>query len=174
MLETIELSYVWYNLKYEVGIKIKEWIVFNKLEDFNSLLKYTYDDFTPSGNLCSMNDNGETLSTIHLQEFYNLRWHIQHLIDQNEYQYDDDEWTNPLGESNWIFQTNKKFMKYATFTLQEMNPEQLKHNPITVHHNQKLDTDDGESNRGEEESITSTKLSEEDSTSDICTETLKD
>ena len=25
---------------------IKEWVVFNKLEDFNSLLKYTDDDFT--------------------------------------------------------------------------------------------------------------------------------
>ena len=31
-----------------------------------------------------------------LQAFHNLRWYIQHLIDENEYQYDDDEWTNPL------------------------------------------------------------------------------
>ena len=58
---------------------------------------------------------------------------------------DDDEWTNPLSESNWIFQTNKKFMKYVIFTLLKMTPEQLNQNPITVHPNQKHDTDEGES-----------------------------
>ena len=76
-----------------------------------------------------------------MQEFYNLRWYIQHLVDENEYQYGDDEWTNPLSESNWIYKTNKHFMKYVTFTLQEMTPEQLKQNPITVHPNQKLATE---------------------------------
>ena len=30
---------------------IKEWVVFNKVEDINSLLKYTDDDFAPTGNL---------------------------------------------------------------------------------------------------------------------------
>ena len=69
MSETIELSYVWdhtitnilkYDLKSEMGIKIKEWVVFNKLEDFNSLLNYIDDDFTPTGNLCYINDNGES------------------------------------------------------------------------------------------------------------------
>ena len=40
---------------------IKEWVVFNKLEDFNSLLKYTDDDFTPTGTLCYINENGEKL-----------------------------------------------------------------------------------------------------------------
>ena len=68
MSETIELSYVWdhtiskilnHDLKSDMGKMIKEWVVFNKLEDFNSLLKYTDD---------------------------NLRWFIQHLIDDNEYQ----------------------------------------------------------------------------------------
>ena len=80
------------------------------------------------------------LPTTTLQEFYNLRWYIQHLnlIDENEYQYDDER-TNPLNESNWIYQTNKHFMKYVIFTLQEMTPEQLKQNAITVHPNQKLD-----------------------------------
>ena len=99
-----------------MGIKIKEWVVFNKLEDFNSLLKYTDDDFTPIGDLCFINENAEMLPTTTLQEFYNLRWYIQHLIDENEYQYGDDEWTNPLSESNWIYKTNKHFMKYVIFT----------------------------------------------------------
>ena len=38
--------------KSELGIMIKEWVVYNKLENFNSLLNCTIDDFTPSGNLC--------------------------------------------------------------------------------------------------------------------------
>ena len=104
MSDTIELSYVWdhtitkilnYDLKSEMGIKIKEWVVFNKFEDFNSLLNYIDDDFTPTGNLCYTNDNGEKLYHIPMEEFYNLRWFIQHLIDEHEYEYDDDEWTNP-------------------------------------------------------------------------------
>ena len=60
-----------------------------------------------------------------MQELDNLRWCIQHLIDENEYQYDDDEWTNPSSESNWIYQTNKHFMNYVIFTLQEMTLEQF-------------------------------------------------
>ena len=63
MSENIKLSYVWdhiikkilnHDLKLNMGIKIKEWVVFNKLEDFNSLLKYTDDDFTPVYNIISM------------------------------------------------------------------------------------------------------------------------
>ena len=142
MSENIKLSYVWdltiskillHDLNSKMGIKIKEWVVFNKLEDFSSLLKYTDEDFTPTGNLCHFNENGEKLQRKLMKEFYNLRCHIQHLIDENEYQYDDDEWTNPLSESNWIYQTNKTLLKYVNFTLQEMTPEQLKQNPTTVH-----------------------------------------
>ena len=59
-------------------IMIKEWVVFNKLEDFYFLLKYTDDDFTPIGNLCHINENGEMLPTTTLQEFYNLRWSTSH------------------------------------------------------------------------------------------------
>ena len=103
------------------------------------------------------------LPTTTLQELYNLRWYIQHLIDQNESQYDDDEWTNPFSESNWIYKTNKHFMKYVKFTLQEMTPEQLKQNPITVHPNQKLDTEEGESNIDEQESTISNKEEAESS-----------
>ena len=147
-----------------MGNKIKEWVVFNKLEDFNSLLKYTDDDFTPICNLCYINENGEMLPTTTLQEFYNLRWYIQHLIDENEYQYDDDEWTNPLRESNWIYNTNKHFMKYVNFTLQQMTPEQIKQNPITVHPNQNLDTEEEETNTDEQESTISNKEEEESST----------
>ena len=117
-----------------MGNMIKEWVIFNKLEDLNSLLNYTDDDFTPSGHLCNYKDNGDSvvkmLPTMPLQELYNLRWYIQHLIDENGHEYDDDDWTNPLSENDWMFQTNKKFMKQVLFTLQRMTPEQLKKNPI--------------------------------------------
>ena len=57
MSENIELSYVWdhtimkilnHDIQSKMGNMIKEWVVFIKLEDFNSLLKYTDDDFTPT------------------------------------------------------------------------------------------------------------------------------
>ena len=128
------------------------------------MLKYTGDDFTPTGNLCYINENGEMLPTTTLQEFYNPRWYIQHLIDESEYQYDDDEFTNHLSESNWIYNTNKNFMNYVNFTLQEMTPEQLKQNPITVHPNQKLVTEEWESNSDEQESTISNKEEDESST----------
>ena len=103
-----------------------------------------------------------------MKEFYNLRWYIQHLVDQREYQYGDNEWTNPLHESNWTYRTNKQFMKYVNFTLKEMTPEQMKRNPIKpiikVKTNEELDTEEGESNTDEQESTISNKEEEEYST----------
>ena len=61
MAENIELSCVSdrtiiktlnHDIHSKMGNMIKEWVVFNKLEDFNSVLKYTDDDFTPTGKLC--------------------------------------------------------------------------------------------------------------------------
>ena len=137
MSETIELHHVWdhtitrilnYYLKSEM---IKEWVVFNKLEDFNSLLNYINDDFTPAGYLYYTNDNDEMLSNTTLPEYYSIRWFIQHLIDKYGYEYGDDDYFNSLSESNWIYQTNKHFMKYVIFTLEEMTPEQLKMNQLS-------------------------------------------
>ena len=45
-----------------------------------------------------------------------------------------------------------------------MTPEQLKQNPITIHLNQELDTEEGESNTNEQESTISNKEEEESST----------
>ena len=177
MSENIELSYVWdhtiikilnHDIQSKRGNMIKEWVVFNKLEDFNSLLKYTDDDFTPTGNLCYINQNGGKLYRKLLKEFFNLRWYIQHLVDQYEYQYGDNEWTNPLHESNWTYRTNKQFMKYVNFTLEEMTPVQMKMNPIKpiikVNTNEELDTEEGESTKVQEEFTTSEELTEEYST----------
>ena len=146
----------------------KEWVVFNKLEDFNSLLEYIDDDFTSAGKLCYINENGEKLNRKHMNEFFNLRWYIQHLVDEHEYQYGDNEWTNPLHERNWTYRTNKQFMKYVNFTLKEMTPEQMKMNPIKpiikVKTNEELDTEEGESNTDEQESTISIKDLDEYST----------
>ena len=57
---------------------LKQWVIFNKLANFNSLLNYTIDDFTPSGNLCYINQNGNILHQTPLHELFNLRWYIQH------------------------------------------------------------------------------------------------
>ena len=165
MAENIELSCVWdhtiikilnHDIQSKIGNMIKEWVVFKKLEDFNSLLEYTDDDFTPTGKFRYINENGEKLYRKLMKEFYNLRWYIQHLVDLHEYQYGDNEWTNPLHESNWTYRTNKQFMKYVNFTLKEMTPEQMKMNPIKpiikVETNEELDTEEGESNTDEQES----------------------
>ena len=175
--KNIELSYVWdhtiikilnHDIQSKIGNMIKEWVVFNKLEDFNSLLEYTDDDFTSNGKFCYINENGEKLYRKLMKEFYNLRWYIQHLVDEYEYQYGDNEWTNPLHESNWTYRTNKQFMKYVNFTLKEMTPEQMKINPIKpiikVKTNEELDTEEGESNTDEQKSTISIKEEDEYST----------
>ena len=59
MTETNHLCDLWehtivtvfkHDPKSELGLMLKEWVVFNMLENFNSILNYTIDDFTPSGN----------------------------------------------------------------------------------------------------------------------------
>ena len=143
-----------HDIQSKMGNMIKELVVFNKLEEFNSLLKYTHDDSTATGKLCYINENGEKLHRELIKEFYSLRWYIQHLVDENEYQYGDNAWTNPLHESNWTYRTNKQFMKYVNFTLHRMTPEKT---------NEELDTEEGESNTDEQEFIISNKEEEEHS-----------
>ena len=182
MAENIELSCVWdhtiikilnHDIHSKMGNMIKQWVVFNKLEDFNSLLEYTDDDFTPTGKLCYINENGVKLHRKLMKEFFNLRWYIQHLVDEYEYQYGDNEWTNPLHESNWTYRTNKQFMKYVNFTLKEMTPEQMKMNPIKpinkVRTNDELDKEEGESNTDEQVSAKSIEEEEEFTTSEELT-----
>ena len=129
MPETIHLSDLWehtitkifkHDLKSELGIMIREWVMLNKLENFNSLWNYTIDDFTPSGNLCYFKDNGEILHKKPLQELFNLRWYIQHLLDESQSDDDDNELDNPLSEENWMLQTNWKFIKYVAHNKHSM------------------------------------------------------
>ena len=54
-----------------------------------------------------------------LQELQNIRKYIQHLMDESDYDYDDDDFDDPLSEHNWLSQTRGKFMKYAIYNLSD-------------------------------------------------------
>ena len=66
--------------KTEVGIMMRECVKHNKLEDFNSLLNFIVDDFTPSCTLCYFKDKADSevvmmMPTTPLKELFNLRWY---------------------------------------------------------------------------------------------------
>ena len=72
MQEAIHLSDLWEHaitkiFKHDpesvLGIKIRQWVIYNKLEDFNSLLNYTDEDFKPhgGGNLSFYKENGDSV-----------------------------------------------------------------------------------------------------------------
>ena len=93
MSETTHLCDLWehttvqvfkHDPKSELRLMLKQWIIFNKLENFNSILNYIIDDFTPSGSLFYINEHGEILHQTPLKEVFNLRWYIQHLMDEIE------------------------------------------------------------------------------------------
>ena len=98
MQETIHLCDLWEHtitkiLKHKpeskLGIKIRKWMIYYKLEDFNSLLNYTDEDSKPHGgdNLSYFKENCDSvvkiMSPTPLQELENLRWYIQHLIHES-------------------------------------------------------------------------------------------
>ena len=146
--------------KSELGLMFKQWIIFNKLENFNLILNYPIDDFTPSGNLCYMNEHGDILPYTPMKKIFNLKWYIQYLIDESE-----DEDQNPLSEENWMKQNNCKFMKYVIHQRHPMTPEQLKQKPfeeIFKNQHEKVDTEEGESIEEEEEFTTSEELTEDE------------
>ena len=147
---------------------LKQWIIFNKLENFNSILNYTIDDFTPSGNLSYMNQDGDILHHTALREVLNLRCYMQHLMDQTEH-----ETQNPLSEENWMKQNNWKFIKYVIHHRLPMTPEQLKQKLFEEsfkNQHENVDTQEGESIEEEKKSTTSSDKSEQDSESDTTTE----
>ena len=138
----------------------KQWIIFNKLENFNSISIYPIDDFTPSGNLCYMNEHGDILPYTPMKKIFNLKWYIQYLIDESE-----DEDQNPLRKKNWMNQNNCKFMKYVIHHRHPMTPEQLKQKPfeeISKNQYEKVDTEEEESIEEEEELTTSEELTQDE------------
>ena len=47
------------------------------------------------------------MSTTTLQELYNLRRYITHVMNESEYDPDDPEFHNPLSDHNWLKQTGE-------------------------------------------------------------------
>ena len=65
---------------------MRVWVKDNNMIDFISMLTYTADKFTPTGFLCYYKENvdAETptmMSTNFLQELYNLRRYITHVMN---------------------------------------------------------------------------------------------
>ena len=115
-----------------------------------------------------MNEHGDILPYKPMMQIFNLRWYIEHLMDESE-----EENHNPLNHENWMKQTNWKFIKYVIHHRHLMTPEQHKQKPFKeifkIQH-EKLDTEEGESNEQEEESTTSSEKSEQNSESDTSIE----
>ena len=127
---------------------LKQWIIFNKLENFNSILNYTIGDFTPSGNLSYMNQHGEILHHTPLREGFN-----QHLMDESE-----DETQNPLSYENWMKQNNWEIdqVSYSSPTSYDSCTTQTEtFEEIFKNQHEKVDTEKGESIEEEEKSTTS-------------------
>ena len=89
MMDTNHLCDLWehtivkifkHDSKFKLGLMFKQWIIFNMLENFNSILNYPIDDFTPSGNLCYMNEHGGILPYTPMKKYstydgtYNISW----------------------------------------------------------------------------------------------------
>ena len=104
----------------EMGIIMTACVKHNKLEDMTDLLIYDLNDFTPTGTLCNYKETAEGEETqimpnTPLKELYNLFRYIQHLILKSEFDYDDEEFDNPLDEDTWLLQTRGKYMKFIIY-----------------------------------------------------------
>ena len=129
MPSIINLSPIWehtltdiinHGNKTEMGIIMRSWVKHNNLEDMSDLLIYDLNDFTPGGTFCHYQETAEAEETklmpnTPLKELYNLYRYIQHLILESEFDYDDDEFDDPLDEGNWLLQTRGKYMKFVIY-----------------------------------------------------------
>ena len=61
-----------HNPKSELGLMLREWIIFTMLENFNSILIYTIDGFTLSDSLSYINEHSDILHQTPMHEVFNL------------------------------------------------------------------------------------------------------
>ena len=54
-----------------------------------------------------------------LQELYNLRRYITHVMNESDFDQDDPYFDHPLSEHNWLSQPKGKFMKCVIYTLSD-------------------------------------------------------
>ena len=84
------------------------------------LLTYDLNDFMISVFICYYKEKADSevvsmMPNTPLKELYNLWRYIQYHILESEYEYDDDEFDNPLNEDNWLLQTRGKYMKFVIY-----------------------------------------------------------
>ena len=129
MPSIINLSPIWehtlteilnHGNKTEVGIIMRSWAKDNSLQDIIGLLIHDLNDFTPSGHLSQYKVSAEAEETrpmplTPLKELHDLYRYIQHLILESEFEYDDEEFGDPLDEANWLLQTRGKYMKFVIY-----------------------------------------------------------
>ena len=129
MPSIINLSPIWehtlteilnHGNKTEMGIIMRSLVKHNNLEDMNDMLLHDLNDFTPTGSLSQYKASAEAEETkpmpiTPLKELYNLYRYIQHLILESEFEYDDDEFDNPLEEANWLLQNRGNYMKFVIY-----------------------------------------------------------
>ena len=75
--------------KSEVEIIVRALVKYIILENSNPLLSYTADKFTPSGSLCYFKEKVDSeallmMPATPMEELYNLRRYIQHLLLESE------------------------------------------------------------------------------------------
>ena len=92
--------------KTQMGIIMRAWVKDNNMTDFISMLTYTAaDKFTPTGFLCYYKEkvDAETpamMLTYLLQELYNLRRYITHVMNESDYYPEDPDFDPPLNKHN--------------------------------------------------------------------------
>ena len=109
--------------KTQMGNIMRAWVKDTNMTDFSSMLTYTADKYTPTRFLCYSKEEVDVetptmMPTNLLQELYNLRRYITHIMNESDYDPYDPDFDHPLSEHNWLFQTREKFMKYVIYTLQ--------------------------------------------------------
>ena len=110
--------------KTQMGITMRAWGEDNDMTDFTSMLTYTADKFTPTGSHCYYKDKVDTetptmMSTYLLQELYNIRRYITHVMNESDYDQDDPDFDHPLSKHNWLSHVRGKFMKYVISILSD-------------------------------------------------------
>ena len=91
--------------KTQMGIIMRAWVKDNDMADFTAKLTYTADKFTPTGSLCYYKEkvDSETPTmtpTKLLQELFNLRRFITHVMDESDYDPGDPDLNHSLSEHN--------------------------------------------------------------------------
>ena len=80
----------------QMGIKMRTWVKDNDMTDFTSTLPYTADKFSPTSSLCYYKENVDEetptmMPTELLQEVYNFRRYITHVMNESDYDPDDPD-----------------------------------------------------------------------------------